>query len=100
MSAVTFDTLKYVERLKLAGVSDEQAKAEVEALAEALNETIAIRDLATKKDIKDLELAVKQDMGQLRVDMEATKAELIKWMAGLLLAQAALIAALVKLMPP
>ena len=80
MTTITFDTLKFVERLKLAGVSEEQAKAEVEALTNALNETIATRELATK------------------IDLEVIKADLIKWMAGLLLAQAAVVATLVKLL--
>jgi hypothetical protein len=80
MTTITFDALKFVERLKAGGVSDEQAKAEVEALAEALSETIAIRELATKSDL------------------EVLKAELVKWMAGLLLAQAAVVATLVKLL--
>ncbi len=80
MATITFDTLKFVERLKSAGVSEEQAKAEVEALSTALNETIAVRELATK------------------TDMETIKADLIKWMAGLLLAQAAVVATLVKLL--
>jgi hypothetical protein len=80
MATITFDTLKFVERLKAAGVPEEQAKAEVEALTTALNETIAERELATK------------------TDLEAIKADLIKWMAGLLLAQAAVVATLVKLL--
>jgi hypothetical protein len=80
MATITFDTLKFVERLKSAGVSEEQAKAEVEALTEALNETIAVRELATK------------------FDLETLKADLVKWMAGLLLAQAAVVATLVKLL--
>ena len=32
MAAMTFDTLKFVEKLKSAGVPDAQAKAEAEAL--------------------------------------------------------------------
>jgi len=80
MTTITFDTLKFVERLKSAGVSEEQAKAEVEALTEALTETIAVRELATK------------------FDLETLKADLVKWMAGLLLAQAAVVATLVKLL--
>lgn len=80
MAAITFDTLKFVERLRAAGVSEEHAKAEVEALTEALNETILVRDLATKSDL------------------EILKADLVKWMAGLLLAQAAVVATMVKLL--
>lgn len=80
MSAITFDTLKFVERLKAGGIPEEHAKAEVEALTVALNETISIRELATKSDL------------------EALKADLIKWMAGLLLVQAAIVATLVKLL--
>jgi len=45
-------------------------------LTEALNETIAVRDLATKADLEHL------------------KVDLIKWMAGLLFAQIAVIARL------
>lgn len=80
MAAITLDMLKFVKRLRAAGVSEEHAKAEVEALTEALNETILVRDLATKSDLKIL------------------KADLVKWMAGLLLAQAAVVATMVKLL--
>jgi hypothetical protein len=38
MSAVSFDTLKYAEALKAAGVPDAQAKGQAEALAEALRQ--------------------------------------------------------------
>lgn len=51
MTAITFDTLKFVERLKLGGVSDEQAKAEVEALGDALKETLVVREFSTKQDL-------------------------------------------------
>ncbi len=51
MSTITFDTLKFVERLEKAGVSREQASAfadaQKEAFAEALDTT-----LATKNDIE------------------------------------------------
>ena len=80
MATITFDTLKFVERLRSAGVPDAQAKAEAEALSEALAETIAIRELATK------------------ADLEAVKSDLIKWIAGMLIAQAAIVATLVKLL--
>jgi hypothetical protein len=82
MATITFDTLKFVERLKAAGVPEAQAKAEAEALQEALG--TAAFDLVTK-DYLDARL-------------EASKSDLIKWIAALLIAQAGLVAALVKLL--
>ena len=49
MSAVPFDTLKYLETLKEAGVPEEQAKAMTTGLTEAVD-----MNLATKQDLKDL----------------------------------------------
>ncbi|MEY4210022.1 MAG: hypothetical protein RLZ92_401 [Pseudomonadota bacterium] len=81
MAAVPFDTLKYVERLEKAGIPREQAKAEAEALAEVLSS--GVQDLVTNE--------------RLESRLSAQTAEIIKWVAGLLIAQAALVAALVKL---
>jgi hypothetical protein len=53
MSAVTFDTLKFVQRLEKAGVAREHAMAEAEALAEAFASNTSA--LATKGDIERLE---------------------------------------------
>lgn len=72
MSIVAFDTLKYANRLKAAGVPPAQAEAEAEALSEALETNLA--DLVTKKDLQ-LELA------PIRSDLM-----LLKWMLGLLMA--------------
>ena len=69
MAAVTFDTLKFVEKLKAAGIPETQAKAMAEAFKDAQGEA----DLVTKKDLQ-LELA------PLKADIT-----LIKWMLGLLL---------------
>jgi hypothetical protein len=60
MTAITFDTLKFVERLTQAGVPEAHAKAEAQALAEALSS--GGQDLVTKADLK---LAV----AELRADM-------------------------------
>lgn len=98
MTAVTFDTLKFVETLKVAGVSEAQAKAIAQAFRDAQGEI----DLATKADLRALELALKADLRELEHGLKATlaevKADTIKWVAGLLLAQAALVATLVKLL--
>jgi len=55
MATITFDALKFVEKLKAAGVSESQAKAEAEALQDALGAA----EVATKRDIERVE-------GQLR----------------------------------
>ena len=69
MATVAFDTLKFANKLKAAGVPDLKAEAEALALADALGDV----DVATKRDLKELELKV---MGELM---------LIKWMLGILL---------------
>lgn len=77
MASITFDTLKYADRLKEAGVPPAQAEAEARAMAEALSAS----DLATKTDLLEL-----------RIDI-------IKWMVGLALAQIGLLVGiLVKLL--
>ena len=68
MATVTFDTLKFVERLKAGGVPEEQAKAEVEALVSALSEAV------------DLQLASKTDIRRIERELFV-----IKWMIGLVM---------------
>ena len=54
MSTITFDTLKFVERLEKAGVPREQAAAMAEAQKEVFAETLNT-SLATKTDIAKLD---------------------------------------------
>ncbi len=110
-----FDTLLYVERLKSAGISGEQAKIHAEELRAILDENIVSkRDLndldakidarlaEVKRDIKELDVSVKRDIEMVRkdvemvrkefkADLETTKTDLIKWMVALLLAQLGLL---------
>ena len=71
----TIDTLKIYERLKCANLDDSAAKE----IAEVLND-VTKSHLVTK------------------ADLEKAKVEIIKWVAGMLVAQAAIVAALVKLL--
>jgi hypothetical protein len=81
MTAVTFDTLKYAEALKTAGVPE--AQAEAEALAEALRQ--GGQELATKADIAELRMATRADLTELKTELKADIAKLqtdigwIKW---------------------
>ena len=74
-TSVTFDTLAYAKKLKSAGVPEAQAEIQAEALKEIINS-----ELVTKRDLTD------------------AKVEIIKWVAGMLVAQAAIVATLVKLL--
>jgi predicted RNA-binding protein associated with RNAse of E/G family len=78
MSSIAFDTLKYVRRLKEAGVPEQQAEAEAEALAEVLD--AQGKGLVTATDLHDALDPVRQDIGDLRSDMR-----LIKWMLALVI---------------
>ncbi len=73
---VTFDTHAFVKRLRAVGFSEEQAEAQVKAISKAMES----KELATKRDLAELEL------------------RLIKWMIGVAAAQATLIVALLKLL--
>ncbi|MEK6685125.1 MAG: DUF1640 domain-containing protein [Pseudomonadota bacterium] len=79
MASVTFDTLKFVEKLEKAGVPRDQAAAIAEAQKDAFAEAM------------DTQLVSKSDL----MEMEN---RLVKWSVGLALGQVAVIAALVKLL--
>ena len=78
MATVFFDTLELVDKLKAAGFAPEQAEAVVRVVAEAQTSTVT-------RDYLDARL-------------NENKVDLIKWIAGMLMAQVGLVAALVKLL--
>jgi hypothetical protein len=82
MSTITFDTLKFAERLKAAGVPEAQAKAEAEALRDVFSEALD-NTLATRSDITALKAELKVDIGS--VDAKVNK---LSWMMGILIALA------------
>ncbi|MEW6667072.1 MAG: DUF1640 domain-containing protein [Thermodesulfobacteriota bacterium] len=88
-----FDTLAYAKKLREAGVPERQAEIHAEALAGFVDEQLATKKdiLLLQRDIKDLEL-------RLTEKIETIRADLLKWVAGMLVAQGAIVAALVKLL--
>jgi hypothetical protein len=68
MTTITFDTLKLVDKLKAAGISQEQAEAVVRVIAEAQDELVT----KTYLDIK---------LPPILIDLA-----ILKWMMGVLLA--------------
>ncbi|MEO5341396.1 MAG: CCDC90 family protein [Magnetococcus sp. MYC-9] len=67
MTAITFDTLKYANRLKSAGVPDKQAEVMAEMQAEVFDKNLD--DLATKRDLKELELRMAADMAKIHGEL-------------------------------
>ena len=94
MSTLTFDTLKFANRLKTAGVPAIQAEAEADALAEAFKTNLS--ELATKADLRELELRITSRFDNRLADL---KFELLKWLIGLAIAQVGLLVGLLKFFP-
>lgn len=85
---VMIDTLHYAKKLETAGVTPQHAAIQAETLAEVLED--AHKNLATKSDLDVLRLEVRNDVKELRADMNVKfaevyttisniKSELIKW---------------------
>jgi hypothetical protein len=110
LMAATFDTLRAARRLKEAGASEPVA----EAIAEVLRDSreFDLSQIVTKADLKseiaalraELETKIESVRAELDARIESVKVEILtakvdilKWILGLLIAQAALIVALVRL---
>jgi hypothetical protein len=69
MSIATFDTLKFANTLKAADLPPKQAEALAVAFAEVIQ--LNLKDLATKDDLKALEVATKQDLKSEAKDLRS-----------------------------
>ena len=122
LAAIEFDTLSYANELQKVGFTGQQAEVQAKTLKRIIDSNLAAKQdiLMLQKDIaetkgalqKDIENnanAAKQDIlmlqkeiaeikGALQKEIAETKGGVIKWVAGMLLAQSAVIATLVKLL--
>ena len=89
MTTLTFDTLKFVQRLEKAGVSREHATAEAEALAEVF--ASPGQGIATKSDLEKLET-------RLESKMDAMELRLIIKLGAFMVASVGTTVALIKLL--
>ncbi len=90
MTTITFDTHKFVRKLKTAGFDEAQAEAVADAFSEAQGEA----ELATKADITNL----RRDIDDVRRDMREMEQRMIIKMGSMMVVAIAVIAALVKLL--
>jgi hypothetical protein len=72
MSSITFNTLKFAQRLEKAGATREYAAAEAEALSDVFE--TGTQELITKSDLQ-------QELAPIRTDLAA-----LKWMMGAMIA--------------
>ena len=77
MTTITFDTLKFVKKLEAAGIAPVQA----EALSDAVRDTYDSAELATKSDLRELELRIDSRFEKVLGEMT-----LLKWMMGVIIA--------------
>lgn len=89
MATITFDTLKFANTLKEAGVPAAQAEAEATALSEALE--VNLKELVTKEDLR-------HEVELLRRDMRDMEQRLVIKLGGLMAFSIGVVAALVKLL--
>lgn len=83
MTTTTFDTLAYSKILQEAGISQPHAEALAKAQKLAIDEMLAVKEIATQADILRLENRI-----------ESNKHELLKWMISAMVAQTALLIAI------
>ena len=91
--AITFDTLKYANKLKAAGAESRIAEAEAEALAEVFE--LNLKEVATREDLKQMEERLNE-----RLDVRLLQLEqgMIIKLGGLMVVAIGLVATLVKLL--
>jgi hypothetical protein len=108
MTAITFDTLAYTKKLRAVGVEEKQAEVQAEVLASVIDEQMASSrdlkelELAMKHDLKELEFAMNHDLKELELnlkhDTEKLKHDLTLRLGGMLAVGIGAIAALVKIL--
>ena len=94
MATLAFDTYAYIRKLKESGITEDQARVQVEALSLAFEQFQAelhLSESATQQDVRE---AVRESELKLELKIVETKSELIRWIVGAGFLQTALITAL------
>ena len=90
--AIAFDTHRFVKRLTENGFTEKQAETLADEQIALLN-----ANLATKADLARVEAGIEALRQETKADIAALKAELVKWVVGVMVAMTAPFAAIVKL---
>ena len=108
---MAFDTLTYAKKLQEAGVPAPQAEAHAGALRELMED-----NLATKRDLKELEVALRKEIELLRRDvkemetglrseielvrrdLQMMRRDIVIWLGGLIIVATTALGILMKLL--
>jgi Tfp pilus assembly protein PilO len=93
MAAITFDTLKYANRLKAAGAEPKVAEAEAEALAEVFE--LNLNEVATREDLKHMEERLNERLEARLLQLEQ---RMIIKLGGVMVVAIVAVATLVKIL--
>lgn len=95
------DTHRLVKRLVAVGFSDEQAETVTDVVREGREADFS--NLATKSDLAAAVTQLRTEMGAMESRMNASmseqKADILKWVIGLLLVQGSAVVTLIRLLP-
>lgn len=100
MTAMTFDKLAYIDRLKAVGFTEPQARGMADGLDQALREEVATKsDIAgLRNEMNLLRVELKGEASSLRGELlaaiKADKIDLLKWGVMLIAGQTAVFTAL------
>jgi len=99
MALTTLDTHELVKDLKAAGFTDDQAEAVTRAVKHA--QDIDLSDLATKADLASITAKLDNFTANYatKAELSDMRADIIKWMFGIAVGQAAMIVAILRLVP-
>lgn len=105
---INFDTHRFVKRLVESGLAEETAEVLADEQSRLLTDNLATKSdlLAVKAELEkglaavraDLETGLAFGRTELQTGLAATEARLMRWMAGLLIAQGGLIVTLISLL--
>jgi molecular chaperone GrpE (heat shock protein) len=96
MLAVAFDTLKLARKLESAGMQPKTAQDTSAALSESFTEWLSVGNIATREDVHEVtaevgkldakiarvEAKIDNVEAKLETKIEASKAEILKWLFG------------------
>jgi hypothetical protein len=92
MTTISFDTLAYAKKLLSAGFTQQQAEVQAEALKDIIDDR-----LATKDDIKETNLQIRESEKNLRHEMKEMELRIVIRLGAMIAASIAIIVTFLKL---